>query len=179
MRTHDNITVNVTKESDFKDWNKFFDSFYKRLASGTTFKTHIFSANKDNKTTLFFRDDDLPDTPTTAQDLLKRGTDTPDRFAKLRTPVIDTITPPGVPPIKQVELFTKYRALIPEAFRDITCPDPGDEITKKIKSDRNTSSGSVRRRRRQKKKTRRARAANNEEDVPGSRGDKDNNKGRQ
>lgn len=138
MRTHDNITVNVTKESDFKDWNKFFDSFYKRLASGTTFKTHIFSANKDNKTTLFFRDDDLPDTPTIAQDLLKRGTNTPDRFAKLRTPVIDTITPPGVPPIKQVELFTKYRALIPEAFRDITCPDPGDEITKKIKSDRNT-----------------------------------------
>ena len=138
MRTHNNITVTVTKESDFKDWDKFFDSFYKRLASGTTHKTHIFSATKGNKTTLLFRDDDLPDTPTTAQDLLKRGTDTPDRFAKLRTPVFDTIDPPGVPPIKQVELFTKYRALLPEAFRDITCPDPGDEITKKIKSDRNT-----------------------------------------
>lgn len=45
---------------------------------------------------------------------------------------------PGIPPIKQVELFSKYRALIPEEFRNTTCPDPGDDIKMKIKSERNT-----------------------------------------
>ena len=138
MNTHDNIHVNLTTESDFKDWDKFFDSLYKRPAPGTTHKTHIFSATKENKTTLSFRHDDLPETQATHQDLLKKGTNTPDRPTLLKSPPLDTLVPPGIPPIKQVELFSKFRGLIPEAFRDVTCPDPGDEIKGKIKSERNT-----------------------------------------
>jgi hypothetical protein len=42
------------------------------------------------------------------------------------------------PPIKQVELFSKYRALIPVQFQEETCPDPGEDIKGSIKRERNT-----------------------------------------
>ena len=138
MKTNPNINVTITKEEDFKDWDAFFNSVYKKLVSGTTHKTHIFSAEKENKTTLLLRDDDLPETPQTTQDLLKKGTNTPERYASLRTPQLVTLAPPGIPPIKQVELFSKYRALIPVQFQEETCPDPGEDIKGSIKRERNT-----------------------------------------
>jgi hypothetical protein len=42
------------------------------------------------------------------------------------------------PPIKQVDLFSKYRALIPVQFQEETCPDPGEDIKGSIKRERNT-----------------------------------------
>jgi hypothetical protein len=51
---------------------------------------------------------------------------------------LESIVAPGIPPIKQVELFSKYCGLLPVQFQDITCPDPGDNIKIKIKSERNT-----------------------------------------
>ena len=69
---------------------------------------------------------------------MKKGTNLPTRPALLKSPILESVVPPGIPPIKQVELFSKYRALIPESFRDVTCPDPGEDIKKKIRSERNT-----------------------------------------
>ena len=43
---------------------------------------------------------------------------------------------PGIKPIKQVELYQKWRPLLPVKAREITCPKPSDEIMKKVKSDR-------------------------------------------
>ena len=140
MQTHKDITVTEAKEEDFKDWDAFFNTIYKLLAPGTTHRTHIFTAEMNNKTTLLFRDDDLPDTQAKSQDLMKKGTNTPNRQALLESPNLNTIKPPGIPPIKQVELFSKYRSLIPLHFREITCPDPGDDIKSKIKSERNAKS---------------------------------------
>jgi hypothetical protein len=108
MNTNHNITVTVTKESDFKNWDKFFDSIYKRFIPGSTHKTHIFSACKENKTTLRFRTDNLPETQATTQELLKKGAAiTPERAAMLKSPPLESIEAPGIPPIKQVELFSK------------------------------------------------------------------------
>jgi hypothetical protein len=138
MKTHKFINVTVSEASDFQDWDKFFNSIYKRPASGTTHKNHIFTAEKENKTLLHLRKDDLPGTQETTQDIMKKNTNNPERFALLRSPPLETLVPPGIPPIKQVELFSKYRSLLPEPFRDITCPDPGEDIKFKIKNERNT-----------------------------------------
>jgi hypothetical protein len=139
MKTNSKINVTVTKESDFKNWDKFFDQHCKLFVSGATHKTHIFSANKDNKTTLLLRADDLPETIQSSQDLLKKGQAlTPERLALLKLPQLESIVAPGIPPIKQVELFSKYCGLLPVPYQDITCPDPGNVVKIKIKSERNT-----------------------------------------
>ena len=60
---------------------------------------------------------------------------------------------------------TKYRALIPEVFRDVTCPDPGDDIKMKIKSERNTK---------QRERSKKARTMKKEEQE--EQDEHDNNK---
>ena len=154
LKTHSYITVTAATEDDFFDYDKFWDTIYKRLQDGTTHKTHIFSAEKNNKTTLVFRNDDLPDTLSTTQDLMKKGTNTPTRAALVKSPPFIKLKPPGIPPIKQVELFSKYRLLIPESYRDLTCPDPGEDVKVKIKSERNTK---------QRERTKKARQMKQEE----------------
>ena len=44
--------------------------------------------------------------------------------------------PPGVKPIKQVELGTKWRRLVPEEYRDDVYPIPSIEIMEKFKKTR-------------------------------------------
>jgi hypothetical protein len=46
---------------------------------------------------------------------------------------------PGIPPIKRCELYNKYRALVPQPFRDEICPKPPQEVLdnqKKIKNEK-------------------------------------------
>ena len=43
---------------------------------------------------------------------------------------------PGIKEIKQVELYTKWRKLIPEQFQNIICPKPADDIIKRVKKNK-------------------------------------------
>ena len=63
---------------------------------------------------------------------------------------MQVIPDPIIPDIKRIELFAKYRLLIPLQFQDITCPHPGNKALAKIKSERNTR---VRKRQKQKMET--------------------------
>jgi hypothetical protein len=51
---------------------------------------------------------------------------------------LNQTVPPGLPMIKQLELFTKFRQFVPEEFRDELCPDPGTDVIDEIKGQRNT-----------------------------------------
>ena len=36
---------------------------------------------------------------------------------------------------REVELFTKFRPLVPIEFRDIICPEPSKEVMEQVKAD--------------------------------------------
>ena len=38
------------------------------------------------------------------------------------------IKPPGLNSIKQVDLFTKWRPIVPFEYKNITCPEPSEEV---------------------------------------------------
>ena len=42
------------------------------------------------------------------------------------------LMPPGLCPVKQVELWKRWGALLPEGAREVTCPKPSDEIIESI-----------------------------------------------
>ena len=42
----------------------------------------------------------------------------------------------GLPEIKQVELYTKWRHLLPDEYKDIMCPKPDDNILLRVKKER-------------------------------------------
>ena len=49
---------------------------------------------------------------------------------------LEVLEKPGIRAIKQVELYTKWRKIVPLEYRDITCPRPNEEIMKKVKDDK-------------------------------------------
>ena len=42
----------------------------------------------------------------------------------------------GMKEIRKVELYTKWRKLIPDQYQDIICPKPDDHIIIKVKRDK-------------------------------------------
>ena len=53
---------------------------------------------------------------------------------------LKNIPQPGIRPIKQVELYLKWRKVIPDnERRDITCPRPSDDVMQQVMNNRRTS----------------------------------------
>mmetsp|Transcript_29630 Transcript_29630/g.43116 ORF Transcript_29630/g.43116 Transcript_29630/m.43116 type:complete len:98 (+) Transcript_29630:515-808(+) len=50
---------------------------------------------------------------------------------------LQPLPPPGIQDIKQVEMYTKWRHLLPDYAKDVTCPKPSDTVIKKIRDERN------------------------------------------
>lgn len=53
---------------------------------------------------------------------------------------MDVDPPPGIPNIKKVELFEKFRPLLPQQCRDETCPHPGQDVIEDVKGTKNEKS---------------------------------------
>jgi len=52
---------------------------------------------------------------------------------------LNVLKSPGIRPIKQVELYTKWWTLIPDVNdREETCPRPSDEIIESVKKQKNS-----------------------------------------
>ena len=101
-------------------------------------KNHIFTVEDSAPTTLLHRRDDLEESEVVQQQLKKRETRSAEEHNKdLQSLLPDNIPAPGIPDIKKVELYSKYRPLIPQTFQDTTCPHPGEDILDRIKSQRN------------------------------------------
>ena len=47
------------------------------------------------------------------------------------------LTPRGIAPIKQCELYNKWRKLLKVQNRDLTCPNPTDEVLNSVRAERN------------------------------------------
>ena len=53
---------------------------------------------------------------------------------------LEELPAPGLREIKQVELFCKWRPLLPDYARDITCPKASDEVMESVKACRKEKS---------------------------------------
>jgi hypothetical protein len=55
------------------------------------------------------------------------------RLAEIEAFELQTLTAPGLCPIKQVELYNKFRPFVPHDFWEATCPKPSDEVLAQCK----------------------------------------------
>eukprot|EP00536_Pseudo-nitzschia_multiseries_P006898 jgi/Psemu1/16408/gm1.16408_g len=123
LGTNERITLHSINDGDFKHYKRLEDLFYKDLKTGT------------------IQPDCLGMADVSVQDLQKRLT-VVDRNRRLREVVrdfvlLDLVAPTGIKEIKQIELYTKWRKLVPAEFVNIICPYPGDEVMRKFKEERN------------------------------------------
>ena len=55
----------------------------------------------------------------------------------LRFSFSDADAVPGIAPIKQCELYLKWRPFVPDQFKDEICPRPPKEVINKVKKEKN------------------------------------------
>ena len=118
----------VVGPSDFKDFDALEDRLYKRLAAGTVNRSHMITALDSHKGQLRLSDTSNGSSTALWQDL-RRGT--ADQRATILSKIgegLIQLERPGVPAIKQCELYNKYRAFVPAPYQDTICPYPGEDI---------------------------------------------------
>jgi hypothetical protein len=76
------------------------------------------------------------DAPFIPHPMLKRGHVLgPSRTAEIGAYTIETVKPPGLRPIKQVELWKKFPPFVLWQYWDELCPRPSDNVIAQVKDD--------------------------------------------
>jgi hypothetical protein len=138
--THQQVIAYDVNWLVFKNWDKFLNRMYKKMSS--VLKWQMFQSTTELGTaTIFFKSSNVEDAQTLCENLKKPGIDDNQRKLLLQerpSPLYPTRL--GLREIKQVELWKKYRPLIPEEYRDELCPKPAKEILDGEKNRKNAKS---------------------------------------
>ena len=135
------ISVIPMSPKDFFDVNRWLSQYYLEPETKTINEYHQFIVEKENPTTLrryiycgskeFLKQDFLP----------KRGDKVlcPNiRKNKLSVTnmrkELNKLEPPGIRPMKQMEMYQKWRKIVPDMYWADTCPEPTEEIKDYVKS---------------------------------------------
>ena len=134
LDTNEHVTVHTMKPNDFRDHLKWQDIMYRKPDKNFN-NSHVFCIHANNPLVLLkqdhaqapIREDNLKPTNRNRK---ARQMDAAERDAKLKEmeDKLEELIPTPLKPIKQVELYKKWRPLIPLEFREITCPKPSDEV---------------------------------------------------
>jgi hypothetical protein len=131
------VTAYPVTAANMKDYDRYFDALYRDFKDSKTLKWQVFTSTSENPTEMTLATSTLPNAETQTLDLKKRRvTDQEtDREQRFDHPV-PVLPKPGIRPIKQVELYTKYRPLVPEEYRDSICPKPSDEVMAMVRAEK-------------------------------------------
>jgi hypothetical protein len=148
LAVQEDVRVVQVNEDDFVDYSKFLNEFYKKIKDGEVLKNHIFFVTGDAPNVLNikeYRDSDV----IIQQDLRKvricRETmsleDMHHAINRWRVGMLatnpDVLVPPGLPEMKQVELYCKWFEIVPLAYHSEVCPRPPDEMINRVKNVKN------------------------------------------
>ena len=156
------VDVFKMRPCHFHDHRKWQDTVYKNPAGGEFKRAHVFTicsannaipaiANKRFSATTLLKQDTSESTmrydnllPTRRSRKAQRlnPEERIRKIAQMETELVQ-LKPTPLKPIKQVELWKKWAPLLPQEFRDITCPKPSDEVINSIK-ERNRETSKIR-----------------------------------
>ena len=136
LNENDDVNAVEIKSNKFFNLDELLDKYYKRPESGSVNRTHIFTMYQEKPGILELKDS--TDSPVRTQNLKKGNVDITERKKQILDDLkkILPMKKPGIKPIKQIELGTKWRALVPEEYRDDVCPVPPNDIVEKYKREK-------------------------------------------
>jgi hypothetical protein len=124
---------------NFFEWGKYLDELYHNFDKPGVKKWQLFQCNSDLKVDGIY----ATTFKTSALDSAERATFimeksmSREKRSNLLSQLPKSMIAPGLREIKQVELYTKYRPLVPEQYWDELCPKPSDEVIGNIAKQRN------------------------------------------
>ena len=138
--THEQVIAYNVKWQDFKDWDKYLNRLYKKMSA--VLKWQIFQSSTElGVANIFFKSSNVEDARTLTESLQKPSVVGDARNAVLlEQPTRLYPTRPGLREIKQVELWKKYRPLVPVEYQDEGCPMPTKEVLDGEKNRKNAKS---------------------------------------
>ena len=117
------------------DYGSLLEKWYKQPVAGTIQKNHIFSFEKQTiKNCIMTTKRSYNAAVTSTQSIKRRDKYPNDTLRKLDIlySQMKFLAKPGLKPIKQVHLYTKWRSVVPHPYKDITCPLPSNEIIQMV-----------------------------------------------
>ena len=145
------VTPFKITNDDFKDWDKMINDLYRPLAPNTTKMNHVFTYLASSPGIL--KTQRVKYSPISEQWLVKGRKkqnnwtqyDHEQRQQVVQGSKPETIAKPGIKPIKQVEMFTKWLPLIEgKPGSEELCPKPSDEVMNMVKKSKNAKAGEKR-----------------------------------
>jgi hypothetical protein len=154
LNKSNNVSILMTEESDFYDYESFLNLFYRDL-SGQVVVNHIFSCSKEdshdgNKFNMQIRKSNLPQHPNVAFNVIKqsfhgRGDGTYSEAVKKRPTIIresrdellTQLEAPGINIYKKVEMCDKYKRLLPDEYKvDVLYSDVSSDEREAVKKEK-------------------------------------------
>eukprot|EP00977_Amphora_coffeiformis_P002610 scaffold490_cov186-Amphora_coffeaeformis.AAC.1 len=129
LNTAEDVTAVAALPTDFFEWDAYEERIYRRLKPGTVNRTQLFLYDSTKPGILRTQDFAGADSNFHEQDIRKFSTKE-DRVTLVQNYqlALKTIKTPGLPHIKQWELYHKWRPFVPGAYQDILCPRPAKEV---------------------------------------------------
>jgi hypothetical protein len=119
----------------FKDYGKMLDSFYSNFEPGTIRINHNFKVGMIDDTALEMQCSTHNGSSVVRQSMTKRGaTLGQEQLDLLKSYPLETLKPPGLCAIKQVELYKKWRQYVEPQYWEEMCPKPSDEVMEQVKN---------------------------------------------
>jgi hypothetical protein len=133
LDTNEHVQIVYAQDPMSKDYGALLEKFFGSFNAGTIKKNNIFKVEHINYR-LNMKCATHDSAPFVNRHMLKRGQvlgeyHTTDIVAF----VVAALKPPGLRPIKQVELYKKIRSFSPRLFWDETCPKPSNEVLLQVK----------------------------------------------
>jgi hypothetical protein len=134
----DQPTVHIidATEEVFKDFFNMIYSFSSTFENGTICVNHIFKVDKEEdvmKIQCYMHDC----AEVIHQPMPKRcGKLGKEQLAALKAAPLDTLKPPGIREIKQLELSKKCRKYVDSTYWDMMCPEPLSSMMDQVKNDK-------------------------------------------
>ena len=146
LNKQEHVTVLPMETDVFKDMDKFLNKHFRHLPSGSVTINQIFSSSHELDAAFSTQTCHEEEAQTR---VLKKGA-AANRVDKIKEDFenLPVLPVPGIPPIKQVELWKKWGPNVPVEKRESLCPKPPQEIidlvtnNKKDKAKKNKSEAS-------------------------------------
>lgn len=117
------------------DYASLLEKWYKQPVARTIQENHIFFFDKQTISNCIMTTKRSHNAAVTSTQSIKRTDKYPnDTICKLDILYLrmQFLAKPGLKPIKQVHLYTKWRSVVPHPYKDITCPLPSNEIIQMV-----------------------------------------------
>ena len=130
----ENVDI-VKAKGLFLNYDSYFDKFYTNPQTGSVLTNHCFSFTIEkncelNKRVMMKTKLNNNSSTYAKQRMVTTATykTLSDRIAAFITEEPDKLEEPGLCPRKIVDLYKKWRKIVPDEFKDSLCPQPSDEI---------------------------------------------------